>query len=168
MPRTPAPLEIIRDSREQRGWTFGPEVEKGEVVLTRATMKTGDYGLLNPAMRDLVAIERKSLGDIAGCVGHGRERFRRQMERLSKLRWPLLIVEASIQGIAEYKSRAHECDSRQIRPAHIIGCLMSWSAELRVPWLAGGSVRQCERLALVHLRAALRMRERELKLMGSG
>jgi len=141
-----------------------PEVRAGEVTLKTKALVTGDYTVVG--LEDCCSIERKSLGDVAGCVGHGRDRFRAQMERLAELRWPLLIVEASIQGIGQYKSRAHASDSRQIRPAHIIGTLMSWSAELRVPWLPGGDIRSCERLALRHLRAVVRLRERELTALG--
>lgn len=163
MPAKQSTLEIIVDSRESLPWQWQPEVAAGEVVLVRAALKTGDYAPAAPALRELCAIERKSLQDLAGCVGGGRDRFRAQFERLARLRWPLIIVEASIAGIAKYRSRAHACDRRQILPAHIIGTMMSWSLELGVPWLPGGSVRQCERLALRHLRAAARLRARELR-----
>src|SRR5271167_1971536 len=83
---------IIVDSREQCPFNFGP------FPIERRTLKTGDYSVktkdLNLVSR--VAIERKSLPDLLGCIGQSRQRFERELVRLSALEYGALVFEFSM------------------------------------------------------------------------
>ena len=63
---------LLVDTREQRPLYFGEGVPQ-----RRATLPTGDYSV--EGCEGLIAIERKSLGDLFGTVGQGRERFEREI-----------------------------------------------------------------------------------------
>ncbi|SNR81550.1 ERCC4 domain-containing protein [Humidesulfovibrio mexicanus] len=95
-------MKIICDSREQLAFTFGGygcEVQAG-------TLTTGDYSLAG--LEDRCAVERKSLDDLLGClIGEGRERFERELARAAGLECFAVVVEASMQDMAEgrYRSR---------------------------------------------------------------
>lgn len=103
---------IIIDSREQRPWSFSPDV-RTEVD----GLKTGDYSL--KGFEEQVAIERKSLDDLVGSLTQGRRRFMAEMERLLEIPVRALIVEATTEEILQqrYRSRAH--------PSSIMGSCVS-------------------------------------------
>ncbi len=60
------------------------------------TLPVGDYGIrgfsdwTNPAF----IVERKSLPDLCGSLGHGRARFMREIEKLRAFRFAALLIEA--------------------------------------------------------------------------
>ena len=78
-------LKIICDSREQNGYAFSAYPD---VMATTGTLTTGDYSLAG--FTDKVAIERKELSDLIGCLTHDRDRFTRELERLRVNTAPLL------------------------------------------------------------------------------
>ena len=59
-----SPMVIIRDTREQNGYTFG-FLPQDQVKV--ATLPTGDYSI--EGLEDQVTIERKSLADAFGTIG---------------------------------------------------------------------------------------------------
>ena len=64
-------MKILIDSREQNPYSFsGFDVEP----ITTA-LPSGDYSL--PGFTDRVAVERKELNDLLGCLTHDRDRFKR-------------------------------------------------------------------------------------------
>lgn len=96
-------LKIVVDTREQTPWLFqGPRF--AEVEVERAALATGDYSLAG--LEDMVAIERKSLADLLGCLTHERERFERELERGRCLDFFAVLVEGSFADLAsgEYRS----------------------------------------------------------------
>lgn len=61
-------MKIVIDTREQTPYGFA----KYDAEPIRAALPTGDYSL--PGFEDRVAIERKSLDDLVGCLkGDKRE-----------------------------------------------------------------------------------------------
>jgi ERCC4-type nuclease len=92
-----APLQIIVDTREQRPWTF----ENYNVTVKRAGLRSGDYSLAGH--EDQIALERKSLDDLVQSLSHGRDRFEREVERLSALSFAAVLVEASAEDIARHR-----------------------------------------------------------------
>jgi len=95
-----APLRIIVDTREQRPYQF----EEYDVEVIRHGLKTGDYSLAGH--EDRVALERKSLDDLIGCLTTGRDRFERELERARKLDYFAVIVEASMEDVAKGRYRS--------------------------------------------------------------
>jgi ERCC4-type nuclease len=110
----------IIDSREQRPVTL--EYKKGLLLKAeQGTLYTGDYSI--KGVENLVAIERKSLDDLMGCIGSHRERFEREIIRLKGYEVKAIIVESTWSKIekGDYRSR--------VNPSAAIGTLMGWIAE---------------------------------------
>lgn len=92
------PFTVLVDTREQAPWDFsgleggGPQAGRPLIVETRVeTLASGDYSIAGCEAR--MAIERKSVADWFGSIGKGRERFEREMERLSKLDFAAVVIE---------------------------------------------------------------------------
>ena len=91
-PRSPIPAELrpeqvcaIVDSREQHPLDLRP------LRTVQGTLPTGDYSL--KGLENIVAIERKSLGDLLCCVGSDRSRFDREIQRLLGYPTRAVVVE---------------------------------------------------------------------------
>lgn len=101
MPRRLPDMTIIRDTREQQGWTFEPEEKVAGRIQVMGTQEqaldAGDYSLVG--FEDQIRIERKQgfcelFGNMTP-VEH-KERFEREMEKLRDIPFKYLIVEANI------------------------------------------------------------------------
>jgi len=92
---------IVVDSREQRPYDF----TRFNAQVVRAGLKTGDYSLMG--LETVVAVERKALDDLVGCLTVGRDRFERELVRAKDLACFAVVVEASMEDVARhrYKSR---------------------------------------------------------------
>jgi hypothetical protein len=103
-------LKIFYDSREQRPLHFNCPSEKMK-------LSAGDYTCDTPFFCD-VFVERKSLADLAGTLGKGRERFEEEIIRAKELDFYLVIViedlYADVLNYAPSNSFA-----RRINGAHI-------------------------------------------------
>ena len=89
-------LCIIRDTREQDGFTFKDGFDHAPVVRT-ATLDHGDYSIAGFEHR--IAIERKSLQDLVGCLGRERERFIRELVRLRGYDFAAVVVEEPMASL---------------------------------------------------------------------
>lgn len=83
-------MKILIDTREQAPYSFETESET-------ATLPTGDYSL--EGGKDLIAIERKSIDDLIGCLTSGRDRFERELHRGRSLDYFALIVDQSVGSV---------------------------------------------------------------------
>lgn len=104
---------IVQDSREQSPWKFPPEQ-----VVTVGTLQTGDYSI--EGLTDLVTVERKSVPDLVGCIGKGRERFERELHRMRGYRFACVIVEGSLRKLSGGSWRG------KITPTQLLGSVASW------------------------------------------
>jgi DNA excision repair protein ERCC-4 len=115
--------QIVIDAREQLPYEFDGAITK--------TLDTADYSV--EGLEHCVAFERKSLNDLLGCIGGSRDRFERELERLSQIRYRGLIVEATLLEVLRPPpfSRLH--------PNSILGTLASWSLRFQLPIWFGGT-----------------------------
>ncbi|MBC8427019.1 MAG: ERCC4 domain-containing protein [Desulfobacterales bacterium] len=111
-------MRLLIDSREQLPYSFETESEK-------ATLKTGDYSL--KGAEGLVAIERKTLDDLIGCLTTGRERFERELYRGQALEYFAVVVEASLSAIANGQYRS------KMLPKSAIQSLLAFSVRYNLP-----------------------------------
>ena len=91
-------VTIAIDTREQAplsGFTL-PSV--------RATLKTGDYSVVGA--EHLFAVERKTVSDLIGTLTTGRERFERELVRLSEMRRACIVVEGDLDTIIGWRYRS--------------------------------------------------------------
>lgn len=94
-------MRIIADTREQRVFSFA----KYEAEVERAALPTADYSL--PGFEDRVGIERKELGDLVACLmGANRQRFEKELRRLSAYELKAVVVEAVTVYIALLEAKA--------------------------------------------------------------
>jgi len=111
-------LTIVIDSREQRPYLF-----EGHNTTVQG-LPIGDYGLLN--CQD-IAIERKSVDDLAGTLTNGRDRFKRELQKGAVIPYFSLVIEASVSDLinGKYRSKA--------LPQSIVQSLLSFSVKYRLP-----------------------------------
>jgi ERCC4-type nuclease len=113
---------IIIDSREQTPWTFADNWP-----TMPGTLVTGDYSLEN--FTDLICIERKSLPDLIGCIGKGRERFKKELKRMQAYKCRAVVIEATYKKLCAGKWRG------KILPSHVIGAIASWGVRFNVEFI---------------------------------
>ncbi len=115
-------MVIVIDTREQTPFVF-PE----GVQTVSGTLQSGDYSL--QGFTDLVTIERKSLPDIVGCIGQGRDRFERELMRLRGYRYKAVIIEANLKQCEAGKWRG------KILPQQLLGSIASWRVKYGVEFI---------------------------------
>lgn len=116
---------ILVDSREQDPYVFGAE-DTEEV-----TLEYGDYTV--KGFEDTFAIERKSLDDLANCVGSDRERFEAQVfDAHESLDEYIIQVDAPRWHVYDYQDDAG-CPHyfSQVHPNSVIGTVEKWPMEFR-------------------------------------
>jgi DNA excision repair protein ERCC-4 len=113
-------IRIIIDSREQLPYRF-------DGAITKA-LPTADYSV--EGFSDRIAIERKSLSDLLGCIGGERRRFQAELGRLAQIRYRALVVEA---GLSDLLTPGRS----EIHPSAVLGSLVAWSWRYSLPiWFA--------------------------------
>lgn len=137
-------IPVICDTREQSPYTFAGltcDASDGGGPLTvptiRETLASGDYSLQGHAG---IAIERKSLPDLYGTIGQGRDRFERELERLNKLDFAAVVIEATWPEVC-----AEPPPHTKLPPKTVFRSILAWSVRYpRVHWLPCGPRRLAE------------------------
>ena len=169
------PFTIAIDTREQAPLDFG-DINPGTfkrrddgvilyVPTERVTMSTGDYSIVG--YEDEITIERKELGDLYNCMGHDRTRFGKQVLRLSKYNYAVIMVESSWENML--KGYEHS----RLNPYTIYNTVISWSQKHpNVHWHFWESKHKCSQVTFDILnrfwkerndKSVLATRARELK-----
>lgn len=140
------PFRIVIDTREQAPFRFtgikATRSQGGATVvvdlLTDRHLDTGDYSVAGMEAR--VAVERKSLPDLFGSLGHERERFEREIQRLNAMEFGAVVVEADFRAIRETPP-----DRTQMSPDSVEGSILAWSVRYpRVHWFPCSDRRHAE------------------------
>jgi len=85
---------LIQDSREQK-----PLFKLSKWVVEKG-LKTGDYSI--KGFENIVTIERKSISDLLGTLGQGRDRFENELDRMRDYKFRGLLIEGSENGLYKY------------------------------------------------------------------
>lgn len=138
------PFFVCVDSREQAGWHFngvtrrvsssGPNLPLIVPLLTNVTLKSGDYSIRGLESR--ITIERKSRGDWFSSISAERERFEREMQRLSEFDYAAVVVEADWRGLDEHQTR--------VPISACVGTVAAWSIRYGVHFWFLPSRREAE------------------------
>lgn len=118
-------IPVVVDTREQLPYGFDPRL----FVVTSAALASGDYSLAGSEGR--IAIERKSLSDFIGSITTGRARFFRELERLARLEFAAVVVEADFRAICSGAYRS------QAAPASVVGTTIAITARFCPVLFAG-------------------------------
>ena len=124
-------VTIRVDSREQKPYQFSLPVDTG-------AMPVGDYSIRN--CEGLIAIERKTLDDLIGCLTGDRERFEKELHKGKALEYFALVIEASLDDLAQGKYKS------KMDPRAAIQSLIAFSIRYKLPIWFAGNRRQAERL----------------------
>lgn len=111
-------LTIKIDSREQLPYKFNHPTEVGALAC-------GDYSLAG--LENHVAIERKTIDDLIGCLTKGRARFERELSRGRALDYFALVLEASLADLANGNYRS------KMLPKSAVQSLMAFSVRYHLP-----------------------------------
>ena len=146
----PEAVTAIVDTREQIPLDLSP------LRIVTGTLTTGDYSVRG--LEAVIAVERKSLPDLLGCIGQHRERFDREVQRLLAYPCRAIVVEATWGDL-----EAGQWQSR-ITPAAAIGSVLGWIAA-GVPIIMAGDHARAGRYVSRLLFTAARRRWRECRAL---
>lgn len=148
----PEQVTAIIDTREQLPLDLAP------LAVELGTLATGDYSV--KGLENIVAIERKSLSDLLGCIGQNRERFDREVMRLLAYPTRCVVVEATWPDLEQGEWRS------KVTPAAAVGSLLGWIAA-GVPIIMASSHERAGQYMSRLLFTAARRRWRELRSLAS-
>lgn len=151
------PFTILVDTREQSPFSFHGFTEqttktrnKQRIKVTHdlvvktcaATLQTGDYSI--DGIQSQITIERKSLSDLVGTLTADRERFVRELERMSDedYKFTAVIVEAS------WPMLLHSNEYRMAIKKSVTRSVIAFQQRYRTQWMFAGSRREAERWTL--------------------
>lgn len=98
------PFIILIDTREQRPVLFDKEgsPQFPDLKIEWGTLHTGDYsikGMHSPDCEHSITIERKSLPDLFGSTGRGRDRLEKEFIRMAEFDHAEIVIEADLRTI---------------------------------------------------------------------
>lgn len=153
------PFTIVIDTREQAPWSFdGIDADADQknlpfVVRTKSsTLQTGDYSL--EGFESKICIERKSHADLYGTIINGRDRFKRELERMQSFEFSAVIVEASWGRL-----RTAPEHMQGVAPKSIVRSIMSLMIDYPPQWILCPDRRFAEVYAFQLLRMFWRKKE---------
>ncbi len=149
----PEHVVAITDTREQLPLDLSP------LQSVAGSLTTGDYSVRG--LESIIAIERKGLSDLLGCVGQERERFDREVLRLLAYPVRALVVEASWADLEQGEWRSH------VSPAAALGSVLGWVA-MGLPIIMAGDHQRAGRYVSRLLYTAARRRWREARALVQG
>lgn len=123
---------IAIDNREQLAYSF----QDYDCTAESSTLGTGDYSIIG--FEDKIAIERKSIDDLLGCLTSGRERFEKELARARSLDRFCVIVEASFEELAKGMYRS------QMRPHSACQSIIAWQIRYGTAFVFAGSRKVAE------------------------
>ncbi len=137
-------ITVIVDTREQQPYHF----KKEKYIQTiKQKLDAGDYSLKGST--DKIIIERKTLNDLFGIIGNGRERFKRELQHLKdNCEFPILLIEGNISDIFDKYALPYES---KIHPNSVIGSLISWSVKFGIQIIFAGNRIRAELIAAKYL-----------------
>jgi len=108
MAKQSPPFTIIKDTREQEGYTFEPSKTRYHECKGMVTKKldTGDYSL--EGLEDKVCIERKaSVAEFAKNAGQDQYRFMQEIERMKEFPHRFIVLEFSLSDLMMFPEGAN-------------------------------------------------------------
>lgn len=129
---------VIRDTREQEGWTF-PCSDTCDGTIEE-TMKTGDYTIRG--YESVLSVERKaSTAEIS--MNMFQPRFVRELERMEQFKHSYLVCEFTIADIVSFPFRSGIPQSKwkqlKTTPQLLMKKLIEFQLRFKTKWIFAGS-----------------------------
>lgn len=151
-------FKAIIDSREDEKYHYKLEYSPGQILESEVSnLYTGDYSI--KGLENHIAIERKSLDDMMGCIGTHRDRFEREIIRLKGYPVKCIVVESEWKTIESGKYRS------RVKSTSAIGTLMGWIAQ-GIPIVMAGDHKRAGIFVARMLYITARRRYAEIKALG--
>ena len=122
-----SPFTVAIDTREQLPFKFEGMITDAKdgglplvIATERVTISEGDYSIIG--YLGSVAVERKSLSDLFGTIGGGRDRFERELNRLSSSEYAAVVVEGGWDQVV-YQPPQYS----KLSPKIIFRSVIAWS-----------------------------------------
>ena len=127
---------IIIDTREQKPLLYnrvGDAFFEG-MKTEWGTLQTGDYSIKTMSdpktCNHSICIERKSLSDLFGSTGRGRERLKREFERMAEFDHAEIVVEADLYSVFK-----NPPPLSSMKPKSVYRTILAFSQRYKVvPW----------------------------------
>jgi ERCC4-type nuclease len=121
---------IVIDQQEKHQFTFPREIK-----TIKKHLRTADYSLVG--FEDRICIERKSKSDAWGSVSEGRDRFRREYERMAKFEKKIVVIESTLEDflIPPIRMVAGQVIQSRVDPKTPINTFISWFERYNVPFI---------------------------------
>lgn len=133
--RLDAEFTVLIDTREKRPYSFRgitTNIRGQQVSVCTQTQKvyleTGDYSLAGH--ENGIIVERKSVPDIVQTVAQHRDRFVRELDRLSEIEHSFILVEGEWAEVQLWCSR-----NSMLSPRALDSSILTWSMRYRPQWL---------------------------------
>lgn len=117
-------ITAIVDTREQ----LPLDLEAHGLEVVREKLDFGDYSVKYPNLKNLMAIERKSLDDFVACCGRERARFEREIKALQGFRYAFIVCEFSYSDLYHGRFRS------QIKALSVTRSVARWTA-CKIPFI---------------------------------
>jgi len=114
---------IIVDTREQKPFLFKGIDPQPKIIIKK--LDTGDYSL--EGYSDQICVERKSVIDLFGSCGSGRERFQREIERMGKFEYAAIVCEGDWQQILRSSQ-----EYTMMLPKSIFASIVAWEQRYNI------------------------------------
>jgi len=146
-------LTIKIDTREQQPYKFENSSEVGAIPI-------GDYSICG--LENHIAIERKELNDLIGCLTNGRGRFEKELFKGKALDYFALVIEASLSDLVNGHYRS------EMNPKSAVQSLLAFSIRYKLPIFFAGSRKYGQRVTESLLCKYAREIEQKFNLMKEG
>lgn len=127
------PFTIVIAGNEQLPYFF----EGYPCAVKVAPLETGDYSILGKEKK--VCIERKSLSDLRGSTGNGRDRLEEEFRRMISFEYAAFVTEAYIEDIYSPD------DYSRMNPDSTYSTLISWGIKYGVQVFFCGNRKNAEK-----------------------
>ena len=146
-------LRITIDTREQLPWAFA---DFPMVQAAPGTLQAGDYR----ADGSPFTVERKSPADFLSSITHGRERFERELEKLT-LVGGAIVVEGSLADVLSGRTNRRPDGRLRVHQNAILATIAAFLMRYQVATYFAGSRLMAEQLAYHLLRQSVKHAEQQ-------
>lgn len=127
-----APFTVLIDTREKKPYSFrrmttGKQLSV-RVKTQKAYLETGDYSIAE--YENGCCIERKSVSDLVQTVAQHRDRFVRELERLSEIEHSFILVEGEWATVQLWCAQ-----NSMLSPRSLDSSILTWSMRYRPRWI---------------------------------
>ena len=116
---------VVVDTRETDPLFFRGNKPRKDIPMVRSLLKAGDYSILG--FEQMISIERKKTNDLFMCLGHERERFKRELEKLQDYERKWLLIEDREEEVLQSQPYS------QMHPNAVRQSLVSIEIKMGIP-----------------------------------